>query len=72
VTTAIDTPLPDAQAAGLQPLLLTVQQTAQLVGLSVRVVWRMVSGGEFPRPRHVGRSARWLHSEILEWTENLE
>lgn len=47
--------------------LLKAREVASLLGLGVRTVWRLASAGEIPRPIAVGRSARWLESELAAW-----
>lgn len=57
-----------AAAQGNPPAaLLTAGQTAELVGISVRTVWRLVSAGEFPSPRKIGTATRWKRSEVEDW-----
>ena len=48
----------------LKPLALTAEQVAQLLGISVRSVWRFASTGELPHPISIGRSKRWDVREI--------
>ena len=48
-------------------LLLDVVAVAQLLGVSVRHVWRLADAGEFPRPLSVGRLKRWPRSAVVEW-----
>lgn len=46
---------------------LNPKETAQLVGVSVRTLYRLISEGRFPKPRKVGRSTRWDRLEVLNW-----
>lgn len=48
----------------IEPLALTVEQVAQLLGISVRSVWRLSSAGDFPSPVSIGRSKRWARQAI--------
>lgn len=48
-------------------MLLTVQQVAEMVALSVSQVYALVAKGEFPPPVHIGRSARWATAEVHNW-----
>ena len=52
--------------------LLNVEQVAKRIGVADRTVWRRVNSGEFPQPVHVGRSARWVSSEINGYIETLK
>jgi excisionase family DNA binding protein len=47
-----------------QPLLLTAQQVADLLGCSPRHVQRMSDRGELPRPIRIGTLVRWTRREI--------
>jgi excisionase family DNA binding protein len=49
------------------PMLLTVDQVAQLLQVSARTVWRMRSGGELPAPIRVLGSVRWRRTEVESW-----
>lgn len=40
------------------PMLLTYQQTGDLLGVSDRTVWAMVARGELPAVRFAGRTVR--------------
>jgi excisionase family DNA binding protein len=47
-------------------LALTVEEVAQLLGVSQRSIWKWVAAGTFPRPVKIGgsRAARWLRRDI--------
>lgn len=49
------------------PVLLTADETAQLVAVSTRTLWRLLSAGKFPRPVRVGGSTRWRRAEVEKW-----
>lgn len=65
-------PLMTASTAPPEPaLLLDVATVAQLLGVSVRHIWRMADAGEFPRPVAVGaKLKRWPRAVVLEWIES--
>jgi excisionase family DNA binding protein len=44
--------------------LLTVKEVAGILKLSVRKVWRLAAEGKLPAPVKIGRSSRWLASEV--------
>lgn len=50
-------------------LLLTVDQVAGLLGISVRSVWRLASAGELPPPLSIGRSKRWERRSLEAFVE---
>ena len=47
--------------------LLSVNQVAEKLAISVRKVWAMYSEGQMPAPVRMGRSVRWRDSDIDEW-----
>jgi len=48
--------------------LLTAKQVAELLSVSTRTVWRMLSACELPKPiRFGGRVTRWKSSDIEAW-----
>jgi excisionase family DNA binding protein len=53
------------------PLLLTADQAARYIGVSLRTLWRLASAKQLPEPLHVGRAARWrradLDAAVAEW-----
>ena len=55
----------------ITPQLLTVEQTATMVGLGVRTIWNMVAKDEFPKPVKIGAATRWRRSEIIDWIDAL-
>jgi predicted DNA-binding transcriptional regulator AlpA len=52
--------------------LLSVKKVAEIVDLSVRQIWRLVADNVFPKPVHVGHSARWLRSDIQTYLDGLK
>lgn len=54
-------------APQIAPVLLTAEETALLVSVSTRTLWRLLSAGKFPRPVRVGGSTRWRRAEIEQW-----
>lgn len=50
-------------------LLVTVQEVAEMLSMSPRQVWRLVSAGKLPQPKRQGSMTRWRSSEIEEWAE---
>ena len=54
------------------PELLSSEQVADLLSISVRTVWRMVLRGELPKPiRYNRRLVRWRINGILDCLEKL-
>ena len=52
-----------------QSLLLTVEELAALLKISVRSVWRMQSAHQIPKPVRLAGSVRWRLSEIQDWVD---
>jgi predicted DNA-binding transcriptional regulator AlpA len=52
--------------------LFSVKDVAEMVGVSVRQIWRLVAGNKFPQPVHVGHSARWLRSDVETYLDKLK
>ena len=51
------------------PPLLTAQDIARMLQVSVRTVWRLRDSGKIPRAVTIGGSIRWRTSEIQRWIE---
>ena len=49
------------------PLLLSADRLADLLGVSVRTLWRLRSAGRLPRPVRLGASVRWRADEVTLW-----
>ena len=52
------------------PELLTIEDVAQLTKFHKRTINRMVCNGEIPKPKRVGKSPRWLSTNIIQWMLN--
>jgi predicted DNA-binding transcriptional regulator AlpA len=59
----------DAGSAGDSSLLLTVEDMACLLKLSVRTVWKYRSQGLIPEPVQLGTRTRWRRAEIAMWID---
>ncbi|WP_436873549.1 helix-turn-helix transcriptional regulator [Kosakonia sacchari] len=40
-----------------------------LTGLTDKWFYKLIKGGEFPKPIKLGRSSRWLQSEVEAWLQ---
>ena len=56
----------------IQPILINVRATAQVLGISQRKVWDMAAKGQLPKPVHLGGSTRWRIAELNAYVESLE
>jgi len=52
------------------PQLLTAEQLAQLLQMSLRSIRRKASDGELPPPIRLGRLTRWRRDVIESWLAN--
>lgn len=41
----------------------------ELTGLTDKWFYKLIKDGEFPRPIKLGRSSRWLESEVEAWLQ---
>lgn len=78
VITRISTPvlfkLPENFAMTVQPSLLEDQFVdmafiTKLTGLTDKWFYKLIKDGLFPKPIKLGRSSRWLQSEVETWLQ---
>jgi len=50
-------------------MAISARELADLLGISMRQVWRLNSAGKLPRPVRIGGSVRWNRQEIMDWFE---
>ena len=50
-------------------LALSAGELAEKLGVSERHIWRQHVTGKLPKPIRIGKSVRWLVSEIKGWLE---
>jgi len=50
-------------------LLISVDELGNLLGISVRSVWRLHSAHRIPEPIRLAGSVRWRLSEVQAWVE---
>jgi excisionase family DNA binding protein len=54
------------------PELLTSQQVANRLAVSVRTLWRLVAAGKVPQPvRYNRKLVRWKADEVTRYIESL-
>jgi excisionase family DNA binding protein len=56
-----------APASPSEPLLITAEEFAELMQVSVRSIWRLRSAREIPEPLRIGGNIRWRREEVMEW-----
>ncbi|MBT9431648.1 AlpA family phage regulatory protein [Candidatus Sodalis endolongispinus] len=47
--------------------LITLKEVVRSVGLKKSWIYDKISKGEFPRPKKLGTSSRWLRGEVEAW-----
>ena len=50
--------------------LIKLDQVEALTGFKKSYLYSRIQSGDFPNPIHIGRSARWIESEVLDWVKN--
>ena len=50
-----------------QPLLVSAGNLAEMLQVSKRTLWRLLSAGQLPPPVRVGGSVRWRFQEVQNW-----
>lgn len=48
-------------------LAIRARDLAEMLGLSVRQIWRLHSAGKIPKSIRLGGSVRWKRGEIMDW-----
>ncbi len=48
---------------------MSARQLSQMLGISLRQVWRLNSAGKLPKPIRLGGSVRWNRAEVQQWFE---
>ena len=61
----------EAAQLASQVKLLTIKETAELLGVSDRTVWTLTDRGELPCVR-IGRSVRYSIESLREWIQKQE
>lgn len=53
--------------ANEQSIAISDRQLSQLLGVSLRQVWRLNATGKLPLPIRIGGSVRWNRAEVIRW-----
>lgn len=53
----------------LNDQLVTMAFISGLTGLTDKWFYKLIKDGEFPKPIKLGRSSRWLQSEVEAWLQ---
>jgi len=52
-----------------EPLLISAEQLAEMLQISTRTLWRLLSSGKLLTPVHIGGSTRWRLEQVRLWIE---
>ena len=52
--------------------MLTIQEVAKVLAVSVMTIYRMMRRGEFPRPLKIGKCSRWKRETVDAWLNEKE
>ncbi len=55
------------EVTNVQPTLITAAELAQMMQISVRTLWRLLSARQIPAPIRIGGNTRWRLEEINQW-----
>lgn len=47
------------------------RQVAEIVGVSVSQVNKLIRAGRFPKPVHIGAASRWSLKEVQAWMDDM-
>jgi excisionase family DNA binding protein len=61
---------PDDGRPGLTPTLINATKLAEILGISQRTIWRLISKGQMIQPIRIGTSVRWRLDQVKSWIEN--
>ena len=52
-----------------EPLLISAEQFAEMMQISTRTLWRLLSSGKLIEPVHIGGSTRWRLEQVRKWID---
>lgn len=61
--------MPTQSISLLDDQFVDIKFITHLTGLSDKWFYKLIKDGEFPKPIKLGRSSRWLKSEIEHWLQ---
>ena len=53
------------------PVLLAFAPLSNYIGFGRSRVYQLIAAGEFPPPIKIGKSSRWLKSEVDDWVSKM-
>lgn len=61
--------MPAQSISLLEDQFVDMKFITHLTGLSDKWFYKLIQDGEFPKPIKLGRSSRWLNSEVEGWLQ---
>jgi len=65
----IPTPPASDGRPGATPKLINASKLAEILGISQRTIWRLISKGQLIQPVRIGTSVRWRLDQVNQWIE---
>lgn len=59
------------QSSTVSPILLTRRQVCERLGISEGTLKNIRRDNDFPEPKMIGRSPRWLTTKVDRWAEGV-
>ncbi|ECE5418759.1 AlpA family transcriptional regulator [Salmonella enterica] len=53
----------------LNDKMVDMKFITEFTGLTDKLFYKLISEGQFPKPVKLGRSSRWLQSEVEHWVQ---
>jgi len=66
---SIDARRPESQPKD-SPLLINAEQLAQILNISQRTLWRLLSAKKLIPPVRIGGNTRWRINEVHQWIDD--
>lgn len=60
----------EREPIGEQTQLISAEQVADMLSISTRTVWRLLSTGQMVQPIRIGGSVRWRLDEVRQWIDS--
>lgn len=57
------------KVSSANPIAISARELAQMLGVSLRQIWRLKSADRLPKAIKLGGSVRWNRQEIIDWFE---
>ncbi|EPO2451379.1 helix-turn-helix transcriptional regulator [Providencia rettgeri] len=61
--------IPTTSTPLLSDQFIDMKFITQFTGLTDKWFYKLIQDGEFPKPIKLGRSSRWLRSEVENWLQ---